>query len=76
MATHRKVAQPIPSSTPLTSLQLELLKLYSTELTEEELREVKRELARHFAHKATESADRIWDQRGLSDEEMSRWLHG
>ncbi len=31
--------------TPLTDLQLELLKLYSTNLTEEEIRELKQQIA-------------------------------
>ena len=39
----------------LEELQLELLKLYSTDMTTEDL-------ARHFAGKATAAADRIWDE--------------
>ena len=61
-------------STPLSSLQLELLKLYSTEVTPEELLEVKRLLGRYFGRKATQSADRVWDERGLTDEDMEAWL--
>lgn len=65
-------AQP---SVPLTDLQLELLKLYSTGVTAEELREVRRMLGRYFGQKAIQSADSAWDERGLTDEDMDTWLH-
>ena len=61
---------------PLTPLQLELLKLYSTELTTEELRDLKQELGRYFAGKAIMAADQSWDSKGLSDEDMDVWLNG
>ncbi len=62
-------------STPLSDLQLELLKLYSTEVTSEELLEVKRLLGRYFGQRAIQSADRVWDERGLTNEVMDAWLH-
>ncbi len=62
-------------SAPLSGLQLELLKLYSTELTREETLELKQLLARHFARKAVDSADRSWDEQQLSDQDMDAWLH-
>lgn len=61
-------------SRPLTELQLELLKLYSTNLADDELQEVQQLLARFFARKATREADRVWDQRGLTNEDMDAWL--
>ena len=68
--------QTLSPQAPLSDLQLELLKLYSTDLTEEELLDLKRELARYFAGKAIASADRVWDERGLSNEDMDAWLDG
>ena len=70
--TRPTTAQP---PAPLSSLQLELLKLYSTEVTAEELLEVKRLLGRYFGRRAVQSADRVWDQRQLTDEDMDAWLH-
>lgn len=70
--TRRNPAQLQP---PLTALQLELLRLYSTELTEEELLELKQELAGYFARKAIAGAGEIWKERQLSDEDMDAWLH-
>ncbi len=60
---------------PLSDLQLELLKLYSTQVTSEELLEVKRLLGRYFGQRAIQSADRVWDERELTDEVMDAWLH-
>lgn len=37
---------------PLTDLQVEILKLYSTKMNEKELRELKEVLAKHYAQKA------------------------
>jgi len=52
----------------LSNLQLELLKLYSTNLNQDDIIQVKRILARYFAQKAIREADKIWDEKGLSDE--------
>ena len=60
---------------PLTNLQLELLKLYSTNLNQTELVDIKRMLANYFAKKAIAEADRIWDEKGLSNEDMKKWLN-
>ena len=75
MADSTTRPMPIEPSAPLSDLQLELLKLYSTEVTSEELFEVKRLLGRYFGRKAIQSADRVWDQRGLTDQDMDAWLH-
>ena len=75
MANSTERSMPVGPAGPLSRLQLELLKLYSTEMTTEELLEVKDLLARYFARKAVASADRVWDQRQLTNEEMDAWLH-
>ena len=59
---------------PLTNLQLELLKLFSLELSEEELKDIKRLLARYFAEKASDEMDRLWDTKQWSDKTMDEWL--
>ncbi len=50
---------------PFTNLQLELLKLYSLNLSDEELLKVRDMLAQLFADRATAHADRAWDEKGL-----------
>ena len=61
---------------PLSNLQLELLKLYSMELSDEQLLEVKRLLAKYFAEKATNEMDRLWEENNWNQDTMSEWLRG
>ncbi|QTA85965.1 hypothetical protein [Desulfonema magnum] len=61
--------------TPLSNLQMEILELYSTNLDEDELKELKIILAKFCADKAVREADRLWDERNLSDRDMERWLN-
>ncbi|HLP46765.1 MAG TPA: hypothetical protein VK186_15860 [Candidatus Deferrimicrobium sp.] len=57
------------------NLNKELLKLYSTNLSQDDLLELKRILARFFAQKAINEADRIWEEKGLSNIDMKKWLN-
>lgn len=59
----------------LTGLQLEIIKLYSTEMEQQELLELKQVLAEFFARKAIDEADQIWDEQNLSDQAMESWLN-
>lgn len=59
----------------LTNLQHELLKLFSVEIDEQELIEIKDVLAQYFAKRVTKEADRIWDERGYTDETINKLLH-
>ncbi|WP_412061796.1 hypothetical protein [Rubrivirga sp. IMCC45206] len=59
----------------LTNLQRELLDLFATDLSEDELREVRTVLARHFAEKATAGFEAFAAERGLSPEDTDRWAH-
>jgi hypothetical protein len=60
---------------PLSNVQIELMKLFSTNLSEKELIELKDVLARFYAEKAISQADAIWTERGLSDQDMEKWLN-
>ena len=62
-------------SNKLTNLQLELIKLFSYDLSERELLDVKDLLARYFANRATEEMDTLWDSQNLTDETMDEWLN-
>jgi len=59
----------------LSNVQMELLKLYSTNLKYDDLMELKKLLAHHFAHKAINEADNIWNQKGMSAHTMEDWLN-
>ena len=62
-------------SQPLSNVQEELLKLYSANLTQEELIELKTLLGKYFAQKATKEADKIWINKKYSDAIMDAWLN-
>jgi len=39
-------------------------------LTEQDLLEIKRLLAQYFMDKASDLADQVWDEKGLTEEEI------
>ena len=65
---------PISNSNKLTNLQLELLKYFSYNLSEEQLVEIKELLSKYFAEKATREMDKVWDDQGLTNDTMDEWL--
>lgn len=54
---------------------MELLKLFGTDLSDGELRELKLVLSRFYAEKAMKAADAIWENRGMSDDDMDQLLN-
>ena len=61
---------------PLTNLQIELLKIFSLQLSENELKEIRDVLAQFFAKKAMDGADAIWQQKGWTKKDETRFLKG
>lgn len=59
---------------PLTNVQLELLKLFSLNVSENQLLEIKKVLAKYFASKATEEMDKLWVENNWTNETMDNWL--
>jgi hypothetical protein len=57
----------------LTNLQLELVKLFSYKIAENQVLEIKQLLSNYFADKATEEMDRLWDENNWSEETMKKW---
>ena len=60
---------------PLSNIQLELLKLYSADISEADLLHIKRYLAKYFAFKAIGEADQAWDEKGYTNDTMDQWLN-
>lgn len=58
--------------TPFNKAQLELLKLFSRVNDEEELMEIKRLISRYYAEKAMDKIDKLWEERGYTQEDMDR----
>ena len=59
----------------LSNVQLELLKLYSTNPSEIDILELKDVLARFYAEKSIELANNVWQQKGYSAEDMNSILN-
>ena len=59
---------------PLSNVQLELLKLYSTDLNDKDLTDLKNQLAQFYAKKSIENADKVWKEKRLTNNDMDKWL--
>ena len=60
--------------TPLNEPQLELLKLFASNISEKDWLEIKRLVVRYFAKKAISDANEIWDKNGWTSEDEQRML--
>ena len=60
---------------PLSNLQLEILKLYSTDMNVSELKELKNQLAEFYAKRSIENANRVWKEKELTNDDMDKWLN-
>lgn len=63
----------LPQS-PLNKTQLEILRMFNSDLSEEELLEIKRLFTKYMAEKAKKMANEVWDQKGWSNADMERYL--
>lgn len=64
-----------PQPHKLSNLQLELLKVFSYNLSEEELLEFRNLLAHFLAQKLDREMDRLWEERGWTEETMRQWAN-
>ena len=60
---------------PLTNLQLELLKVFSYQLPDEELLEIKQVLVKFFAKRLKKRASKIWQEKNYTQKDMDKWLN-
>lgn len=61
-------------NTPLSNLQLELLKIFSHNLSESEIKEVKDLLLDYFSKKAISEADKIWEKENWDKKKIQSIL--
>lgn len=59
----------------LSPLQLELLKVYSFQPTEEDLLAIKKLLAGYFAKKLVQRVDEAVQQQEITSEKLKSWLN-
>lgn len=60
---------------PLTNVQLELLKVFSHDVSEQDLLELKKMLVDFFAKRAITLANQAWDENGWTDADVDRLLN-
>ncbi len=59
---------------PLSNVQMELMKLYATDLSKTDLLELKQLLAKFYAQKSIKAADKVWDEKGYTAKDMDKLL--
>jgi hypothetical protein len=60
------------SLAPFSNLQMELLKLFSRQLSDADLLEIKQVLANHFLEKAMDAADKVWAKNNWTAADAER----
>ncbi len=60
---------------PLSNSQIELLKTFSREVTEQDALETKRMITYYFAQKAIAGANQVWDQQGWDEKKAEELLN-
>ena len=59
---------------PLSNMQIELLKLYQSGISDEDLEAINKLIVGYFAEKIQNEADEIWTKKQYSDALMDEWL--
>lgn len=60
---------------PLSNVQAELLKIFSADIPEIHLSELKNIMAKFLLDKARAKADAVWDEKGYTDEKLLEILN-
>ncbi len=58
---------------PLTNVQKELLRLFSQEVPEEQLLEIKKLLGAYFAKQVDSQMDTLWSEKEWSESKIEEW---
>ena len=67
---------PIPElKPPLTNVQLELLKAFSLNLPEADLKKIQDLITHLIYERLQDETDALWEERGYTNETMQEWLH-
>ena len=65
---------PYSMHPPLSNIQVELLKLFSADIPDKHLSELKIMIARFLLDKARDKADVIWHEKDYTDEKLQQIL--
>jgi len=59
---------------PLSNIQLEILKAFSHNLSEQELIEFKNLIAQYFDKRAIKKADEVWEEKNWTEKDVNQLL--
>jgi hypothetical protein len=65
----------ITQQSGLSNIQKELLKLYSNNISDQALFEIKLMLSQYFAENATKEMDKFLDDHGMDEDTLIKWSH-
>jgi hypothetical protein len=60
---------------PLNKSQLEILNLFSRELDEKDLLEIKRLIVQYLGEKVTKMADKVWEEKNWTQKDMEKLIN-
>lgn len=60
----------------LTELQLELLKIYSFNPTDEELKDIQKYLGEYFSERLSKNISKAAENKGITDKDLNELLGG
>jgi hypothetical protein len=63
------------ASQKLSNLQLELLRLYTRPISEDDLMVIRTFLSDYFAKKAIQEANRVWDEQNWNEDKVQKLLN-
>ena len=64
------MTNPLDIKQPFSNLQLELLKLYSEKVTDDDLVAIKELISKYFLNKAKDEADKVWKEKNWKSDEL------
>ncbi len=59
----------------LSNIQLELLKVFSIDLSEDQLEEIRDLLVKYFADKVTSEMDKLFKDKNWGEEQIAKWAN-
>ena len=60
---------------PLSNLQLELLQMYSSNISDADLMQINKLIAQYFAQKAISRANKIWDANKWTNKDAEKMVN-
>ena len=63
------------TSKGITNMQLELMKLFSVDLSEKQILDLKKILVNFFSEQATKEMDNLWDENKWNNKTMKKWAN-